>query len=148
LVAVFPLGKPKDQVAQEVPPEIASDFKEALRCHWVEAYKACVVMCGRAIQASALALGAKGNQLIDQIDDLFCNGKITEALKDFAHIVRITRNVGAHPDKDGLKEVTVKDAEDIIEFTREFLHHIYVMQAKLDARKPKTSAAATPVPTP
>jgi hypothetical protein len=105
-------------------------------------------MCGRAIQTSAIALGAQGDRLIDQIDNLFENGKITEALKDFAHIVRITRNVGAHPDKDGLKDVTRKDAEDIIEFTREFLHHVYVMPAKLEVRKPKAIPAGGISPSP
>ena len=146
LTVVYPIGKPNDDIAVEVPQDISEDFKEALRCHWIQAYKACVVMCGRAIQASAIALGAEGNQLIDQIDDLFGKGRITGALKDFAHIVRITRNIGAHPDKDGLKDVTERDAEDVIEFTREFLHHIYVMPAKLEARRPKSSSpVASPV---
>jgi hypothetical protein len=135
---VFPLGKPNDFVAAEVQKEandVAEDFKEALRCHWVKSYRASVVMCRRAIQSSAIALNANGGRLIDQIDDLFKSGKITEPLKDFAHEVRLTGNDGAHPDKDGLADVTQQDSADIIEFTREYLHHVYVMPAKLKARK-------------
>jgi hypothetical protein len=138
LVAVYPLGKPNDAAAtevQEAAKGVAEDFAEALRCQWIRAYKACVVMCARPIQGSAMALGAKKKRLTDQIDELFSHGKITEALKEFAHEVRVTRNIGAHPDKDGLEEVTEGDASDIVEFTREYLHHVYVMPAKLKARR-------------
>jgi hypothetical protein len=137
LVAVYPLGMADEQVEADVPPEIAGDFREALRCEWIKAFKACVVMCGRAVQASVIALGGEGNTLVLQIDDLAKKGVITEPLRRFAHAVRLTRNVGAHPDKDGLKDVQPKDAADMIEFTREFLHHVYVMPAKLRARFPE-----------
>jgi hypothetical protein len=69
-VTVYPLGKPNDTVAPEVTAlakGVADDFAEALRCQWVKAYKACVVMCARAIQGSAIALGAKKKVLTDQI---------------------------------------------------------------------------------
>jgi len=137
----YPLGKPDDSVSEDVPPSIASDFSEALRCQWVNAFKATVTMCGRAIQASAICLGAKGERLIDQIDDLANQGKITQPLRDMAHEIRLARNVGAHPDKDGLKDVGEKDADDIVEFTREYFHHVYVMPAKLEARRKKEAAA-------
>jgi len=98
-------------------------------------------MCRRAVQSSALHLGAKGGKLIDQIDDLSKTGIITTPLKDFAHEIRLTGNDGAHPEKDGLENVTEKDGEAIIEFTGEYLHHVYVMPAKLAARR--TPPAAT-----
>jgi hypothetical protein len=145
LVNVFPLGKPNDAVASEVEQaaiEVAADFREALRCHWIKSYRASVVMCRRAIQSSAIAFKASGGRLIDQIDDLFKSGKITEALKDFAHEVRLTGNDGAHPDKDGLAEVKEDDSTAILEFTREYLHHVYVMPAKLKARKTPSTPAS------
>jgi hypothetical protein len=43
--------------------------------------------------------------------------------------------MGAHPGKDGLNDVTEQDATDIVEFTREFFHHVFVVPAKLKARK-------------
>ena len=137
----YPLGSPDDAVDPNVPTSIASDFSEALRCFWVKSYKATVAMCGRGIQASAISLGAKGQRLIDQIDDLANHGKITQPLRDMAHEIRLARNVGAHPDKDGLKDVGEKDADDIVEFTREYFHHVYVMPAKLEARRKKEAAA-------
>lgn len=148
-ITVYPLGKPNDLVPPEVAQadkEVAEDFAEALRCQWIRAYKACVVMCARAIQGSAIGLGAKKDNLTKQIDELFSKGKITEALKDYAHEIRVTRNIGAHPDKDGLEDVMEQDASDIVALTREYLHHVYVMPAILKARRAATSG--TPVATP
>jgi hypothetical protein len=145
LKALYPLGRPNDNVAPAVPKEIAEDFQEALRCRWVEAYKATVTMCRRSIQTSCLAQGAdKKKKLVGQIDELAAKGLITGPLKQFAHEVRLEGNDGAHPDPDGLEDVTAKDADDIIEFTREYLHHVYVMPAKLAARKSAPAAAAKP----
>ncbi len=141
LEAVYPLGKPNDSVDPAVPAGIAEDFSEALRCQWVNAYRATVVMCRRAIQATALEKGAAPQEkLIDQIDELAGKGILTEPLKQMAHEIRLTGNEGAHPDEGGLNDVTGPDANDIIEFTREYFHHVYVMPAKLKARrKPKDS---------
>jgi hypothetical protein len=139
----YPLGRPRDAVDPSVPTPIGEDFKEALRCRWIEAYKATVTMCRRVIQASCLEKKAdKKKKLVGQIDELAANGVITSPLKDFAHEVRLEGNDGAHPDADGLENVTQKDADDIIEFTREYLHHVYVMPAKLAARKAAPSGAA------
>ena len=143
LKGFHPLGRPDDRVDPAVPKEIAEDFREALRCRFVEAYKATVTLCRRSIQASCLAQGAdKKKKLVHQIDELAAKGVITGPLKDFAHEVRLEGNDGAHPDADGLENVTLKDADDIIEFTREYLHHVYVMPAKLAARKGSVTSAA------
>ena len=159
LEAVYPFGQAKDDVDENVPPSIRADFGEALRCQFIKSYKGCVVMCRRSVQASALKLGApKKKKLDDQIDWLFEQGKITEPLREFAHEVRLTGNIGAHPDKDSgqepeggdletdnLEDVTPKDADDMVEFTKEYLHHVYVMPAKLKARRgtpPETAPKA------
>jgi hypothetical protein len=145
LKAFYPLGRPNDAVDPAVPKEIAEDFSEALRCRWVESPKATVTMCRRSIQTSCLAQGAdKKKRLIGQIDELAAKGLITEPLRQFAHEVRLEGNDGAHPNPDGLENVSPKDADDIIEFTREYLHHVYVMPAKLAARK-GAAAPATAV---
>ena len=104
-------------------------------------------MCRRAIQASCIAQGAgKDKKLVAQIDELATKGLITGPLKEFAHEVRLEGNTGAHPDTDGLDEVTDKDANAIIEFTREYLHHVYVMPAKLRARRAPATSIASKTP--
>ncbi len=100
-------------------------------------------MCRRALQASCVELKAKDAKLQDQIDELASKGVITESLKQMAHEVRLTGNDGAHPGKDGLNDVSEPDSRDMIEFTREFFHHVFVVPAKLKARQ-APPAPATP----
>jgi hypothetical protein len=83
-------------------------------------------------------------KLVKQIDELAERGLITEPLRQFAHEVRLEGNDGAHPDPDGLSDVTEKDADDIIEFTREYMHHVYVMPAMLAKRKSPAPTPAVP----
>jgi hypothetical protein len=145
LAAFYPLGRPNDRVDSAIPKEIAEDFSEALRCRWVEAHKATVTMCRRSIQTSCLSQGAdRKKKLLGQIDELAAKGLITEPLRQFAHEIRLEGNEGAHPDPDGLDNVTPEDSDDIIEFTREYLHHVYVMPAKLLARKSASPAKTFP----
>jgi hypothetical protein len=141
--AFYPIGQPNDKVDEAIPAKIADDFREALRCRWIEAYKATVTMCRRSIQSSCLDQKVDSKRLVAQIDELASKGMITEPLRQFAHAVRLEGNDGAHPDPDGLENVTPKDADDIIEFTREYLHHVYVMPAKLTARRAAVTPAAS-----
>ena len=140
-VNFYPIGKPKDIVDAAVPVAIGADFAEAIRCQFICAYKATVTMCRRALQAAALDKEASPDRkLLHQIDELATKGVITNPLKQMAHAIRLTGNIGAHPDEDGLKDVTDTDADDIVQFTKEFFHHIYVMPAKLKARETRPVA--------
>lgn len=88
--AHYPLGKPNDSVAVEVPEHIALDFKEAKRRLWVSAYNAAAEMCRRALEASCLDLGASKNKVLQKmIDSLEEKRVITPALKDAAHKIRL-----------------------------------------------------------
>jgi hypothetical protein len=98
----YPLGKPDDRVAKEIPEHIQPDFREALRCLFVDAYNATAEMCRRAIEASCLNLGApKKDVLEDMIDWLADQRIITPLLQQAAHKVRLGGNRGAHPSVDG-----------------------------------------------
>jgi hypothetical protein len=135
-VTHYPLGKPSDSVAQEIPEHIASDFSEALRCRWVNAHNATAEMCRRAVQASCIHLEAPSDKkLVAQIDWLAVNGKITTPLKEMAHRVRLGGNLGAHPPDDPEDESAIimgaEYADAVVEFTRDFFHHVYVMPERL-----------------
>jgi Domain of unknown function (DUF4145) len=136
----FPLGNPESSVETTIMSGVRDDFIEALKCKSISAHKATVVMCRRALQASCKQFGAEGAKLINQIDDLSRKGRITTALKDMAHDIRKLGNDGAHPDEDGLGEVTKEDAEDIVEFTRQYFEHVYVMPARSDAFRKRREA--------
>ena len=147
LMFVAPKSAAQDTIHVSVPANIASDLAEAIRCEWANAYKAAVAMCRRAIQAAAIDKGAgPKKKLVDQIDELATNQIITASLKAMAHEVRLTGNDGAHPGADGLNDVTQQDAKDIIEFTKELFHHVYIMPAKLKARQTPQPASPTTIP--
>jgi hypothetical protein len=154
----YPLGAPDQTVADEIPDHIKDDFKEALRCVFVNAYNATAEMCRRAVEATCLDLGApKSAVLEDMIDWLEKQRIITPPLKDAAHQIRLGGNRGAHPPATpapstgialaasamAAHPITVigkEHAEAIIDFTRHFFHHVYVVPKQLhkyDFSKPK-----------
>jgi hypothetical protein len=127
--AHYPLGLPHDDVAPEIPDAIKPDFQEALRCRWVKAYNATVEMCRRALEGSCIEQGAASNLVLsDMIDWVHSQGKITTPLKDMAHKIKLGGNRGAHPSD---RTLTPDDADAVIDFTREYFHHVYVMPAKM-----------------
>jgi hypothetical protein len=144
--AHYPLGKPDDTVAEEIPEDIRLDYQEALRCQWVEAYNATVEMCRRAIESTCLHLGVPNNirTLSDMIDWAAEKQHITLPLKATAHKVRLGGDRGAHPpqgvsseqqeNQEGKPVVRIeKDhADAVVGFTAHFLHHVYVVPQQLD----------------
>jgi hypothetical protein len=154
----YPIGAPDQAVADEIPDHIKADFKEALRCIFVDAYNATAEMCRRALEASCLDLGAPKNKVLEKmIDWLEENRIITPYLKNAAHNVRLGGNRGAHPSEDGppapasdpsseedgpLEKIEKEHAEAIVGFTREFFHHVYVgpkLVGKYNFSKPKAA---------
>ena len=155
--AHYPVGRPDETVADEVPEHIKPDFREALRCIWVEAYNATAEMCRRALESACIDLGAPKDKVLEKmIDWLESQRKITPYLQEAAHTVRLGGNRGAHPPEDGpsapsttnahapiagpVEKIEKEHAEAIVQFTREFFHHVYVgpkLLGKYDFSKPK-----------
>jgi Domain of unknown function (DUF4145) len=132
----FPIGRPSDDIAEEIPLNISADFREALRCRFVDAHNATVEMCRRAVQAACIDLKAPADKkLVHQIDWLAEQGIITIPLKQMAHRVRLGGNLGAHPPEDPEDDSVIiigpTYADAVIEFTRDFFQHVYVMPERL-----------------
>jgi hypothetical protein len=128
-VTHYPLGTPNDDVPEEIPESIREDFKEALRCRWVDAYNATLEMCRRALESSCMEQGAKPDvALAKMIDWVYAQQKITASLRDVAHHIKLSGNRGAHPSD---RAITADDADAVIEFTREYFQHVYVTPAKM-----------------
>lgn len=124
--------------ALAIPPEIGDDFNEANRCLGVEAKKATVTMCRRALQNTCVSKGANpAADLFKQIDELESKRVINPAMRDVAQAIRKIGNWGAHPQDDPLKDVTFDDASEIVKFTSEFLEEVFVRPARLEALKQK-----------
>jgi Domain of unknown function (DUF4145) len=144
----YPLGRPNDKVAPEIPANIAADFQEALRCRFVDAHNATVEMCRRAVQASCIDLKAPPDKkLWEQIDWLAGQGTITTPLKEMAHRIRLGGNLGAHPPEDPNDDTAIvigpEYADAVIEFTREFFQHVYVLAQRLKKFTFKKAAPAS-----
>jgi len=132
----YPLGKPNDSVDPNVPEQVRSSFSEALRCRWIKAFQATVLMCRRSLQISCDMEDAKGKDLFSQIDDLAKRGRITGPLRNMAQRIRLLGKIGAHGDYSDIDTtITEDDANDAITFMRHYVEHVYVLPAKL-AKKP------------
>ena len=132
----YPMGKPDDDVPEEIPEHIAADYVEALRCRWVNSFNATAEMCRRALQASCLLEGAPRNKkLVHQIKWLLDEGRITKPLYELAERIRLGGNLGAHPPDDPEDPPIVigeKEADAILEFCKDYFQHIYIMPKRLE----------------
>jgi len=126
-----PLPTPTDK---RVPEEIRKDLDEAKICFSVNAFRACTVMCRRALQNACKMKDATKERLVDQIDELAEKGIITKDLKELAHTIRWIGNDAAHPNE---KEVKKEEAEEILNLTEQFLHILFVAPAKVRKIKEK-----------
>jgi HEPN domain-containing protein len=134
----YPKRTPK--LDPSIPQDVGNDYVEAIKCFDVGANKASVAMCRRALQTSLIQRGAGKGKLVEQIDELSDKGILTEDIKEWAHEIRLTGNIGAHPDQDGLKDVTPQDAEELIRFMEEFLNYVYIMPAKVAAKRARKAS--------
>jgi len=112
-----------------INPDILKDYREALRCMSIQAYRAACSMFRRALQSSLIMLGANPNDdLIQQINSLT---SLPADIKDWAHQIRIFGNWGAHPDKDQLKNVEDTDTEEVHDFIAKFFMYTFIMPEKV-----------------
>lgn len=135
-VAKYPSGKTdaQEKFVEFVPKTVISDYEEGLRCLSVSSPRAAASMFRRSLQDALIHLGAnQDTELIEQIKSI---PRLTDDIKDWAHNVRIFGNWGAHPQKDLLKDVDMKKAKEVRDFTDEFFNYVYVMPGKVaEARK-------------
>lgn len=131
---VWPYPMPS-ATASEIPEDIRNNLVEAKKCASVEAWRAAVTMCRRAIQMSCIQKGANPRDtLVLQINHLKDNSIITADLHDWATVVRWVGNDGAHP---GGTEPDKGDAMTMIDLAEQFLHVLYVAPAKAAAHRAK-----------
>lgn len=127
----IPRGQP--QPKEGLPDEIQEDRREAWSCYYGGDYRAAIIMGRASIQRAVRQLKGKGAGLKAEINDLAQRHKITDALRDAAHEVRISGDDAAHPEDLGV--VTEDEAKDSLEFMDDFLEHAVAMPAKAEARK-------------
>jgi len=113
------------------PENINGDVMEAQTCHAVGAYKACVVMCRRALEQVCIDLSAEGNTLHEKIRNLLDQGFISSEIFEILNEIRYFGNYGAHPNNDLLGDVTPDDSSLVLEVTLHMIKHIYEIPEKI-----------------
>lgn len=125
----------KSHSAPENTPERAAKFFIESKDDFQRGkYETCVMNCRKVIDISTKALmgeEAKDEKLSPRISMLFAQGKITEQMKDWAHIVRIDSNGAVHSDEEFTKE----EAEQILGFTEVFLMYSFTLPAMIEKRR-------------
>ncbi|AJJ25266.1 HEPN domain protein [Yersinia enterocolitica] len=97
-------------------------------------YETSVMLCRKVIDiATREILGEESNkeQLSQRISMLYGKGKITEQMKDWAHIVRIDSNGAVHSDEAFTKD----EAEEVIGFTEVFLIYSFTLPEMVTAKQ-------------
>jgi hypothetical protein len=119
---VFPNSLKTDRKApQHWPSQIGSAWEQAHKAIGTKSWDAAAAMAGRALQAATRGhFKAKPGKLKSEIDELGERGILPTPMMEWAHEIRLLRNVGAHPDEEGIA-VDAKDARDIVEFMDYFL---------------------------
>lgn len=124
-------------------PLLLENLDEGMRCLAANSPKGAIVNFRRVLQASVLLLGAEGDNLEKQIDDLHKKEVIRSKTKDLAHKVRAFGNLGAHPyeikidrsrniTSDDFSELTLNDALQAAQILVLFLEDAFIYPTKLD----------------
>lgn len=116
-----------------IPTEIASCYEESQRCLSVAAYRAAVVMCRNAL---ALFVEDKGSitakskpNLYEKLQAMANEKTLHELIADWATLVRIEGNAGAH--QEDYEPVEKEKAEHISEITRQILYLHYEVPSQV-----------------
>jgi len=129
----YPQKIPDPTYPANLPADVAQDGRDAHRCFAIGAWRASAAMARRAIQGACIDKGAPDEKLVAQIDWLEEQRLIPPLMRDVAHKIRLGGNAGAHPDKDGLKDVTEDDSRRLLQFLEDFVRYVYEIPGRLDA---------------
>jgi len=123
-------------LSASIPRLIREDFAEASRCFYAHSYKGVVVLCRRVVQDIVIHLKEtekieiEGRDPAEQIKELWRLGAITKDMFDTATHITQFGGFGAHPQNDGLDNISPALAERILEVTNQFLEALFVMRGR------------------
>ena len=118
--------------------QVSSDFTEAQKCYNVEAYKAAVVMCRRALEGMAVSMGATARTLLQKIEDVHQRGLISKRNFEIATQIRQFGNYGAHSNDDLLGGITPDDARIVLDITLHLLRDAYEVPLSIEKLKKRS----------
>jgi hypothetical protein len=114
-----------------------------VRTETLHAPDAAAVMAGSAVDAMLKALGYDGGSLYSRIDKAVTEQKLTAAMGDWAHEVRLGSNRPRHADKEK-PHVNPAEAKQSVEFAEALAHFLFVLSAKIERGKEDAKKASQP----
>jgi hypothetical protein len=135
----WPKGIARAPVPPEVPPEIATDYKEACLV-LVDSPKASAALSRRCLQnLLRSAAGVKPGDLADEIQQVIDSGKLISTIADSIDAVRVIGNFAAHPIKSKatsqIVDVEPHEAEWNLGVLESLFDFYYVLPARERARR-------------
>lgn len=130
----------KEHAAPDSTPERAAKFFIEAKDNFQRGrFETAVMLCRKVLDISTreiLGDESKKEQLSQRISMLFAKGKITEQMKDWAHIVRMDSNGAIHSDE----EFDEENATQLINFTEVFMLYAFTLPAMVSARQSEHTA--------
>lgn len=114
---------------EETPDDVARSYIGAQRCLWASSPEGAAVLCRRAIEIAARQQGIASGGLMEAIESLGRQGRLSGDLVKLAHGIRVLGNEGAHFSGVAFRGLAPEDAEDVIRFTEAFLQGLYSIPA-------------------
>jgi hypothetical protein len=103
---------------------------------------AAAVMAGSAVDAMLKELGLTDGTLYSRIDQAVADHKITKAMGDWAHEVRLGSNRPRHADKDK-PHVTPEQAKQSVEFAQALGNFLFVLSTRIQRGTDAAKQAST-----
>jgi len=129
----YPVSDRHPTWPDSAPEGVRQDATAAYRCYAIGEWRASATMARRAIQGACIDKEAPDRRLEEQIDWLAESDVITQQMRQVAHQLRMGGNAGAHPGKDGLNDVSERDAGDLLTFLDYFMRYVYEIPGRLAA---------------
>jgi len=128
---------PDAKLSPDIPIDIAGAFSEAITALMAHCPRASAVMARRTLEAITIDKGEAKGVLADRLSAMGTKGILQPTLSDWAKEVRLIGNVGAH--FDPIKEITMEDAQQLVNFVRELLKYLYELPSELKKRRLSSS---------
>jgi hypothetical protein len=132
--------EPVDVLHISIPTLTRLSLEEAGKCFGAQAYSACAVMCGKAIEAICAEHGTKSRNLGAGLKELKDTQIIDQRLFDWGEALREQRNLGAHA--TGV-HITREDARAVLDFAIAICEYVFVLSQKYAEFKARQVAKAT-----
>jgi hypothetical protein len=120
-----------------LPENIDNFFMQAVRSLESKSFDASSIMSRKVLEASVKTIDPNGTgNLFSRIERLASGGKITNELKDWAHLIREDGNDAAHEEGP----TTEAFAKELLAFAEMFIMYVFTMPGMVSEKRSRVSA--------